>query len=148
MSTIQGAVPQPALNSPPWEVQDSVGLKILSSIPVIGFIANGVIDYQLKSKYETLQQGENVRAINIIKIANQYNAIRIARTVAVVIAIAACIAMFALNVFTLMLPLISTAVLFLGTVAIKAFHIHKNKQMIRDINQNGFKGHEKQYLYL
>lgn len=140
MSAIAGV--QPNANACPREVQDSIGLKILASIPVIGFIANGIIDYQLHSKYETLQPGENARAINLLKIGNQYNAIRIARNTALVVAIAACVVMLALNLFTMMIPLISMGILFLGTIAIKSFQIYKNKQTIQDIQKNGFQGIE------
>lgn len=136
MQPVSGSAAMPA--QAPYEIQDNVGFKIASAIPGIGFIFNSVMDYQLKKKYDGLQPGaqDAPRAVNILKITNQYNAIRIARNV---LMIAAVVALFVLGFFTV-IPLISALVLFAGVIALKSFSIYKNKKTAQDIQLTGFRG--------
>ncbi len=115
------------------------GYKVASAFPVLGNLFQGLATSDIKTKLKlinvqsTKTKDDETRAVKLLKSENHYNAIGIARDLLI---LAAVVASFVLGFFGLV-PLVAVALTIVGQTIYQSYHVHKNKQMIIDINKNG-----------
>jgi len=119
--------------------EDSIGIKILAAIPVIGLIFEGLAQGDINAQLQHIAKNPNKtpadeqRAIKLLKTSVQYNAIGIARDV---VLLAGVIALFVLNIFGV-IALVSACLAVAAQIAFHSWNIHMKRQAIALIQQNG-----------
>lgn len=117
--------------------EDSIFLKLLSCIPLFGIIPAVINECSLQKKAQ--QTEDPARLIKVINVKNHYKIASIARKL---LTVALIITGVALGVLTGGLGIgvaIGAAIIGSCFVSIYSYRIHKNKQLIHELQTTGFR---------